>query len=208
VQEFQQLAPWDTDGLVAAVKAAAKERQLKLAPAATELLAEAVGTDRRRLAMELDKLALFAVHQSEPVTPDQVAELVPASAYTSFQLATQLRQGHTDKALQILTHLLDSNEPALKIVAVLVGQFRLWLWVKLMAEAGERDPKAIAKAAEIGNPNRVYFLQKEVRSLSSRNLYRALELLLDLEYRLKRGQEERRTLQVACVQITSLQSGG
>ena len=203
VREFKQVAPWDTSGLMDLVKAAAKDKALELDSTAATLLAEAVGNDRRKLDMELEKLALY-VKESGRVSVEQVKELVPASAFNSFQLAGQLRQGNTDKALQILMKLLDNNEPALKILAVLVGQFRTWLWVRVAIESGERDNQAIAKLAELGNPKRVYFLQKEVRSLSSQQLFRTMELLLDLEYRLKRGQEERRTMQTTCIQIAQI----
>ncbi|WP_017324600.1 DNA polymerase III subunit delta [Synechococcus sp. PCC 7336] len=200
VREFQPVAPWDADGLMDAVQGAAREKQIELERQAKELLAEAVGNDRRKLDMELEKLSLF-VPVGQRVTAAHVTELVPASAYNAFQLAGQLRQGNVDKSLTILMQLLDRNEPALKILAVLVGQFRTWLWVRVAMDAGERDNKAIAQMAELGNPKRVYFLQKEVRAISSQQLYGAMELLLELEYGLKRGQDERRSLQTACIQI-------
>ena len=203
IKEFKQIAPWDTGGLMDLVKGVARDKGLELESAAANLLAEAVGNDRRKLEMELEKLALY-VTSGDRIKAAQVRELVPASAFNSFQLAGQLREGNTDKALQILVKLLDNNEPALKILAVLVGQFRTWLWVRVAIESGERDNQKIAKMAELGNPKRVYFLQKEVRSLTSQQLFDVMRLLLDLEYRLKRGQEERRTMQTTCIQITQL----
>ncbi|MGK7906287.1 MAG: DNA polymerase III subunit delta [Synechococcus sp.] len=202
VREFKQVAPWDTDGLVDAVKSAAKNQQVELDRAATTLLAEAVGNDRRKLEMELEKLSLYV--PDSVVTAEQVQELVPASASNTFQLAAQLRTGEIEKSLQILMQLLSRNEPPLKIVAVLVGQFRTWLWVRVAIDSGERDNKAIAQMADLGNPKRVYFLQKEVQSLNSQQLYRVMELLLDLEYQLKRGQDEHRSLQTTCIQIASV----
>ncbi len=202
VREFKQIAPWDTDGLMDAVRGAARDKQLELNGAATALLAEAVGNDRRQLEMELEKLSLYVPHGK--VTADAVQQLVPASAYNTFQLAGHLRSGDTEKALQVLMHLLARNEPPLKMVAVLVGQFRTWLWVRVALDTGERDNKEIAKMAELGNPKRVYFLQKEVRPFSSPQLYRVMELLLDLEYQLKRGQDPQRSLQTSCIQIAAI----
>jgi DNA polymerase-3 subunit delta len=204
VREFSQLAPWDEEGILKQVHSEAQQRDLKLSPEAAQKLAEAVGNDSRRLAMELEKLALFTAGQRDPISPEQIEALVPASAYNSFQLAASLRQGNLDRALQILTHLLDANEPALKILAVLVGQFRTWLWVRLLLEEGERDPKVIAQKAEIANPNRVYFLQKEVGSLKSSALLGVMEQLLQLEYQLKQGQPEREVFQEALIQIVAI----
>lgn len=208
VREFSQLAPWDEEGILQQVQREAEQRDLALSPAAAQKLAEAVGNDSRRLAMELEKLALFTAGQQDPISPEQVEALVPASAYNSFQLAGSLRKGNLEQALRILTHLLDHNEPALRILAVLVGQFRTWLWVRLLLDQGERDPKVIAQKAEIGNPNRVYFLQKEVGSLESSALLRVMQQLLQLEYQLKQGQPEREVFQEALIQIVAfLQKG-
>jgi len=86
----------------------------------------------------------------------------------------------------------------------LVGQFRTWLWVRLLLDQGERDPKVIAQKAEIGNPNRVYFLQKEVGSLKTTALLKAMQQLLQLEYNLKQGQPERDAFQEALIQIAAI----
>jgi DNA polymerase-3 subunit delta len=204
VQEFSLLPSWDSDGILKQVKAEAVAQQIRLSPAAAELLAVAVGNDARKLAMELEKLVLFAGETADSISAEMVQQLVPASAYNSFQVATALRQGNLDHALESLTHLLDHNEPALKILAVLVGQFRTWLWVKLMTEQGERDPKAIAQAAEIGNPNRVYFLQKEVLPVTGKSLHLSLSILLQLEYSLKRGQPEREAFPLALLRISQI----
>ncbi|MGQ9837059.1 MAG: DNA polymerase III subunit delta [Cyanobacteriota bacterium] len=204
VREFQQLAPWDEEGILRQVQSEAQQRDLKLNPEAAQQLAEAVGNDSRRLVMELEKLALFTAGQQDPISPEQIEALVPASAYNSFQLAGSLRKGNLDQALRILTHLLDQNEPALKILAVLVGQFRTWLWVRLLLDQGERDPKVISQKAEIGNPNRAYFLQKEVESLKTATLLKVMQQLLQLEYQLKQGQPERGTFQEALIQIVTL----
>lgn len=120
---------------------------------------------------------------------------------TSMQLANALREGQTDRALALAHGLLGRNEPALRIVATLVGQFRTWLWVKLMAEAGERDNRTIAQAADIGNPKRVFFLQKEVRQLSVRQLKQTLFHLLELEAALKLGTPETVALPTKIVEV-------
>jgi DNA polymerase III delta subunit len=76
-----------------------------------------------------------------------------------------------------------------------VGQFRTWAIVKLKIEEGEKDDKNIAAAAEIANPKRLYFIRKEIQSFSSKQLLATLPILLELEYRLKRGAEPLATLQ-------------
>ncbi len=82
----------------------------------------------------------------------------------------------------------------LGITATLVGQFRTWAIVKLKIEEGEKDDKNIAAAAEIANPKRLYFIRKEIQSFSSKQLLATLPILLELEYRLKRGAEPTPTI--------------
>ncbi len=207
-REFATLAPWQTDQIVDQVKRAAQEMNLRLKPQAADLLAEAVGADTRRLYNEIEKLSLYwsddqGAPKTEPLPPEIVSQLVTVSTQTSFQLSEALIAGKVDQALSLATDLLANNEPALRVVATLVGQFRRWLWVSVLEAEGERDVNAIAKAAEINNPKRVYFLQKQVRGCAPAQLQRALELMLELEYSLKRGAPETITLQTKMIEIAS-----
>ncbi|MEL6605406.1 MAG: DNA polymerase III subunit delta [Cyanobacteria bacterium J06614_10] len=207
VREFAAIAPWQTDQLVTQVKRVSQEMGLRLKPAAADLLAEAVGADTRRLYNEVEKLSVYWSAQgnvkTEPLPPEVITRLVAVSTQTSFQLAEALIAGKTDQALGLAHDLLANNEPALRVVATLVSQFRKWLWVSLLAAEGERDIRAIAKAAEINNPKRVYILQKQVRGCSPAQLQRSLSLLLDLEYALKRGAPDEITLQTKVIEIAS-----
>ncbi|MEL6779141.1 MAG: DNA polymerase III subunit delta [Cyanobacteria bacterium J06597_16] len=211
VREFATIAPWQTDQLIGQVKRVAQEMNLRLKPQSAELLAEAVGADTRRLYNEVEKLSIYwskqdakgTQSQTEPLPPEVVTQLVAVSTQTSFQLSEALISGKTDQALSLATDLLANNEPALRVVATLVGQFRRWLWVSLLEADGERDVRAIAKAAEINNPKRVYILQKQIRGCSPKQLHRALSLLLDLEFKLKRGAPDEITLQTKMIEIAS-----
>ncbi len=205
IKEFASIAPWQTDQIISQVKRVAQEAGLQLKPQSAMLLADAVGSDTRRLYNELEKLSLYWSHQgnvkTEPLPPEMVTRLVTVSTQTSFQLSEALIAGKTAQALSLASDLLANNEHALRIVATLVGQFRRWLWVSLMEAEGERDVRVIAKAAEINNPKRVYILQKQVRGQSPAQLEKALALLLDLEFALKRGAPDEITLQTKMVEI-------
>jgi DNA polymerase III subunit delta len=208
LREFAALAPWQNDQLIAQVKRVAQEMNLRLQPQSAELLAEAVGADTRRLYNEIEKLALYWSEQDqlkpEPLPPEVITQLVTVSTQTSFQLSEALIAGKTGQALSLASDLLANNEPALRVVATLVGQFRRWLWVSLLMAEGERDTQAIAKAAEINNPKRVYILQKQIHGCSPSQLNKAMSLLLELEFGLKRGAPEEITLQTKMIEIASL----
>ncbi|WP_066383216.1 MULTISPECIES: DNA polymerase III subunit delta [unclassified Anabaena] len=200
-REFPLIPPWKTELLIQAVNQAAQTVGVKLTAKAAEFLAEAVGNDTRLLYNESEKLRLYAEGGHQPIDVDTVALLVRNHTQNSLQLAAAIRTGDTAKALTVLADLINAAEPGLRIVATLIGQFRTWLWVKLMMESGERNSQAIAQAAEVGNPKRVYFLQQEVQSLSLRQLLSCLPLLLELEFSLKQGSGEISTLQTKVIEL-------
>ncbi len=204
IREFSPIPPWNTDELAQRVKAIARELKVKLTPEAIELLAESVGNNTRQLFGELEKLRLFAGDSDTAIEAATVETLVAATSQNSLQLAKAIRDGQTSTALTLVSELIARNEAALRIVATLNGQFRTWLWIKLAIKSGERSDKAIADAAELGNPKRVYFLKKEVAHLSLASLQAAMSVLLDLEYSLKRGGDDLTTLQTKTIELCQL----
>jgi DNA polymerase-3 subunit delta len=203
-REFALIPPWKTEEIGAQVEQMCQKIGVVLTPAAIELLTESVGNNTRQLWAELEKLRIYQQTTAKPLDVEIVAALVNATNHNSLQLAAAIRNGNTGEALELVADLTRLNEPALKIVATLVGQFRTWAVVKLMLEAGEKDEKAIASAAEIPNPKRVYFLRQEVGRLSAARLLDTLPILLELEFSLKRGAEPLPTLQTKIVQLCSV----
>jgi DNA polymerase III subunit delta len=204
VEEFTLAPTWKTDVIQKTVQQTARQLNLPITQEAVELLAEAVGNDTRQLFSELEKLKLYATQPDgliQTVDPAMVKALVRNTQQSSLELANVARQGLAEKALSILEDLLRHNEPPLRISATLIRQFRTWLWVKLMQVAGERDERVIAKAADIANPKRVYFLSQDVRSLSAAQLQQTLEILLALETALKQGQDAKGTLQTKVIEL-------
>lgn len=204
IKEFGTIPPWKTDQLLKNVEKMVAEKGLSLTSDATDLLVEAVGNQTRQLMLELEKLSLYWGDRPSPIDAETVALLVTISTQSSLKLAAAIRQGQTEQALGLVADLLNRNEPALRIVSTLVGQFRIWLWVKVMADSGERDLQTIARAAEVGNPKRIYFLQKEVAPITLNSLKQAMTHLLELEAALKRGRDETATLQTKVIEITQL----
>ncbi|NJM95357.1 MAG: DNA polymerase III subunit delta [Acaryochloridaceae cyanobacterium CSU_5_19] len=209
VREFGLIPPWQTAEILQRVKRIAHERGVKLTPAALEQFAEAIGNDTRRLYGELEKLQVYALNRlgkndSEVIDIEVVRQLIPSTTQNSLQLADAIRQGQTDIALALVAELLNLNEPGLKITATLARQFRTWLWVKLMLESGEQDERAIAQAAEVNNPKRIYFIKQAVQRITPLQLRQSLACLLDLDVKLKQGDEERSTLLTQVIKISQI----
>ena len=204
IQEFAVIPPWKTEQIEVQIRQVAKDRGVRLSRPAGDFLVEAIGNNTRQLYGELEKLKLYAETISEPLSLEMVERLVTTSTQNSLQLAGSIRIGDTAKSLELLQDLINRNEAPLKILATLVGQFRTWLWVKVLLESGERDDKTIAACAEISNPKRIYFLQQEIRNLSLAKLLKTLPLFLETETQLKRGQEPLSTLQTSINELCEI----
>lgn len=204
VRDFSLIPPWKSDLIAEQVTKAARTIELKLTTEAIALLAESVGNNTRQLWNELEKLKIYWGDRQQPLDEQTVAELVLCNTQNSLQLATAIKDGKTDRALGLVADLINRNEPSLKIVATLVGQFRTWTIVKLMQQSGTRDNRAIASAAGINNPNRLYFIDREIQRISAEQLLAALPLLLELEYSLKSGASAIAALQTKTVELCLL----
>jgi DNA polymerase III subunit delta len=203
VREFALLPPWKTAEISQQVKQLAQKLGVNLTKEAIDLLAALIGNNTRQLHTELTKLSLFALDQPAPLTASAVSGLVMATTQNSLQLANALRQGDLGSSLSLIQSLIQRNEPALKIVATLVGQFRTWLWVKILTE--DRIPdEQIAKEADLGNPKRLYFLRQDLQQVTVAQLQQVLPELLQLEFALKQGQEPEMTLQTRAIAICQI----
>jgi DNA polymerase-3 subunit delta len=186
-RSFALPAIWDGAGQLELVASTARELGLQLEPAAAEALAEAIGNDSARLASELEKLSLFS--GSTPIGRAAVEALVGGRSTSALAVGEALLAGKPADAIALVDALLDASEPALRIVASLTSQIRGWLWVALLDQKGETDVTAIARAAGIGNPKRIYVLRKQIRGRPPAAFLGLLSQLLEVEAGLKRGQE-------------------
>ena len=189
---FQLPAIWDGAGQVELVQRTARELGLALEPAAAEALAEAIGSDSARLASELEKLSLYGSGPrggSGTISLEAVRALVGGHSTSALAVGDALLAGQPAVAIGLVDQLLQAGEPALRIVASLSSQIRGWLWVALLDRQGEQDVAAIAKAAGIGNPKRIYVMRKQIRGRRPELFLRLLGQLLEVEAALKSGSE-------------------
>jgi DNA polymerase-3 subunit delta len=203
-QEFSLIPPWKTEEISQQVRQVAKQIGVKLTANAVELLAESVGNNTRQLWLELEKLSLYSNSPNHLLDVDVVDNLVVGNNQNSLQLAKSILTGEIATALTLANDLINRNEPALKIVATLVGQFRTWTIVKLAIASGEKDDRLIASTADVSNPFRIPHLRKEIAHCSAEKLLATLPILLELEFQLKRGAEPLSLLQTKIVELCSL----
>ncbi|BAQ65475.1 DNA polymerase III subunit delta [Geminocystis sp. NIES-3709] len=204
VVEFALISPWQTEILIKKVEEVAQEKQINLTPSAIKILASCVGNDSRLLWQELEKLAIYQGNNKQPIDEETVKSLVNVSTQNSLQLAQAILDRNIPSALELVTDLITLNEPALRIVATLVGQFRTWAIVKTMIESGEKDEKKIAESADISNPKRIYFLKQEIKNRSSKELLSSLPILLELEAGLKLGADPLNILETKIIELCNV----
>jgi DNA polymerase III subunit delta len=107
--------------------------------AALELLVEALGADVARIAVEIEKLALYAGTGSVGV--DEISALVPdARATTIFALVNALGRRDRTKSLEVLDTLTKEGEYLPLALAFLSTQFRTALVAR---EAGLKSSQQI-----------------------------------------------------------------
>ncbi|MEL7169037.1 MAG: DNA polymerase III subunit delta [Bacteroidota bacterium] len=166
-----------------------RQRGLQAASGVPQMIAEAVGTDLRTAAQEVEKLAVY-LGDRKRVTPDDV---VAAGGHTRefniFELQKAIGQGDAVRAQTIADQMLrqaaNRRGEALMIVAMLTR------YVGLLAKAADGQAKRLSDrdlARHIGvSP---YFVKEytfALRTLGLAAIPRTFEALLAADYELKGG---------------------
>ena len=189
-------AVWDEAGQKKVIEKTAKALGLLLEESAVFTLLESVGNDTSRLISELEKIALLQesknlnerTQNGELVIKDEtVQELMDGLATNALQVGNYLLEEDLGGALFRIDSLLESGEPPLRILASLTSQIRGWLWVSLLESKGQKDVAAIAKAAGIANPKRIYIIRKQINGKPFTLFLGLLKKLLQIEADLKKG---------------------
>jgi DNA polymerase III subunit delta len=159
---------------------------IKASKPVLDLFVERVGRDLRRLAGELDKMATYLGDNKE-MDENSVMQAASRSFQGDiFALMDAVVHGRASKALYLLKDLLASGEPPLRVLAMLVRQFRLLGQARHLLQngsgVGELPDRLGIKpyAAEI--------LASQARLTDEERLYRAVELLLQADLDIKRGK--------------------
>ncbi|MBT9140150.1 MAG: hypothetical protein DDT30_00723 [Dehalococcoidia bacterium] len=151
-----------------------------------DFLIERVGRDLRRLASELEKLFTYLGSKKEL---DKNSVLLATSRSIQgdiFALTDAVVLGRTPKALFLLKDLLSSGEPPLRILAMLVRQFRILGQAHELLKNGYR---AGDLSAQLGiHPYAAEKLAGQAAYATDAMLCRAVELLLQTDSDIKRGK--------------------
>jgi DNA polymerase III subunit delta len=187
--EFKRASADDARREAAAL---ARRAGLNIDPAMVDLLVESLAADLTRIAVEVEKLALYT--QGRPVTEEDLGLLVPdARAATIFALVGALGRRDRSRSLEILDTLFREGEYLPVALSFLAAQFRAALVAK---EAGLRTPQQIqGHFARMGVQmwsSRAEQVFQTVAKFSKPQLERAMELTFEADKDLRSARPDDR----------------
>ena len=170
----------------------ARRAGLSIQPAALDLLVEALGADIARIAVEIEKLALYA--GTRMVSADDIANLVPdARTTTIFALVNALGRRDRTRALELLDTLTSEGIYLPLALTFLSTQFRLALAAR---EAGLKSAQQVqSHFARMGVPmwgSRADQVWQTVAKFGKPQLERAMKLISEADRGLRDARPDDR----------------
>ncbi|MBS7530058.1 DNA polymerase III subunit delta [Hazenella sp. IB182353] len=145
-----------------------------------------VGNDLRLLDQECHKIATFMQNQGE-VSKETVSALVPRTLeHDVFKLISLIAQQKLEQAFQIWLDLIYQNEEPVKILALIMRQFRLILQVKLLSKRGMND-KEMASQLKV-HPYPVKLARQQAQSFTDEALRQLLMQAIEADQGIKTGR--------------------
>jgi DNA polymerase III subunit delta len=163
-----------------------KKTGKKIEPEAWEMLVLSSGRTLSVLASELDKMAIYVAER--PLV--RVADVQAMGSYPSgedvFSFVEDLVMKRKSEALRKYEALLRSGESDVKVLSIIVRQFRMLDHASRLMRSGMTDSKAIA--GQIGaHPFFVSKILTQVKLYSEKQLGEVLDFLAQADYQIKTG---------------------
>lgn len=160
----------------------------EISEAALDELVQRTNADYGLMDASLTKLKILAYHEKK-IDQNMVAALVPQSLDENvFDLVTAVLKHNQIKALDLYQQLLADQQPPLRINAVLVGQFRLLIQIKVLSKRGLTQG-SLASQLNV-HPYRIKLGLKTARDFSMQALENAYLGLIRIEQSLKTTQRD------------------
>ena len=211
VQKFYSIIPaqvefrhFTADMARALAQSLARALGVQLGLAELAVLLEATGGEASRIAVEMEKLKLFAGDRK--ITAEDIAALVPdAQTTTIFALVSALGRGDRPRALECLDTLTKAGEYMPLALTFLSTQFRMALTAR---EANLRGPGEIqAHFNRLGAriwPERARQISETMQAFPRERLERAVAKLFEADRSLRDARpDDRIVMEEAILELTS-----
>lgn len=177
-----------------------REMNLPITAGAIGRLLQNVGSNLLMLNNELQKMAIY-IDEGESITEETVDEMVAKTLEQNvFTLVEKVTTRKLDDAFTILYDLLRQNEEPIKILALLLRQFRIIFQSKILLQQGVPQSD-IAKQLKL-HPYAVKVAMDQGRQYGEQDLKDILRTLSELDYKMKTGGNKQLLLEMF---LTSLQ---
>lgn len=125
-----------------------------------------------------------------------------------FDLTQMVLQSNIDEARQLVRDLRLQGEDEIKLIAIMLTQFRTYLQVQLLKEQGKSEQQIVVELSDVTgrkvNPYQVKFALRDSRYLSIGFLKKVVALLIETDYQIKTGVFEKDYLfDLALLKISS-----
>jgi DNA polymerase-3 subunit delta len=193
IRDTVEMRRYSVEDAATEAAALAKRVGLQIESDAVTLLIESLAADVARIAVEIEKLSLYA-GPGRTVTAEDIGALVPdARATTIFALVGALGRRDRARALAVLDTLTKEGEYLPLALSFLAGQFRLALAAK---EANLRSPQQIqAHFTRAGVPvwsSRAEQVYQTVSKFSGEQLRRGMLLVYEADKGLRDARPDDR----------------
>ena len=194
LREVVELRPFPAHEARAEAENLARRAGLAMASDALDLLVEALGADIARIAVEIEKLSLFA--GSRAITADEIAELVPgARTATIFALVNALGRRDRTRALELLDTLTAEGIYLPLALSFLSTQFRMAMAAR---EAGLKSSQQVqAHFTRLGTAmwgSRADQVWQTMTKFNPRQLERAVKLIAETDRGLRDARPDDRVV--------------
>ena len=147
---------------------------------------------------ELQKnLALLQAYKEDgQITLEDVEEAVPKTLQDNiFDLSQMILKRQIDQASNLVKDLRLQGEDEIKLIAIMLGQFRLFTQVKILSEEGQPESQIVTSLSDLSgrkiNPYQVKFALRDSRRLSLPFLKQAMITLIETDYAIKSGKYDK-----------------
>jgi len=123
----------------------ARDMGKEISVQAAELVREQVGNHLGEIHQELDKIASYVGNRNRIRVEDVEAVISPVRSRTVFDLTRAMGMKNCPEALKILNQMMEGGENHLKILTMMVRQFRL-IWMAKDMQSQGMPSKDIGKA--------------------------------------------------------------
>ncbi|MCL6221157.1 DNA polymerase III subunit delta [Streptococcus dysgalactiae subsp. equisimilis] len=142
---------------------------------------------------------LKAYKKSGTVSLADIEQAIPKSLQDNiFDLTRLVLRGKIDAARDLIHDLRLSGEDDIKLIAIMLGQFRLYLQLAILAKEGKSEQQLVTSLSEIlgrrVNPYQVKYAIKDSRMLSLKELAFVVKTLIETDYQIKTGVYEKEYL--------------